>query len=172
MRFSVVTTTVHTGQPTVLTQRWLHETHLGVSAYWQHWDELTREVRPYSPPAVCCIRRQKRNPAENHWILKVLHCPTLMCLSHRFRGTSEQGLLYTCPTAQFSDQNRNNHLTMMYMNMTGVFRISLLTPTVQFFVFKLKSQVVSCRLPNAAAPVRANVRSHGICGGQSGTRAG
>jgi hypothetical protein len=34
------------------------------------------------------------------------------------------------------------------------------------------TQAVSRRLPNAAARVRAQVRSCGICGGQSGTGAG
>jgi hypothetical protein len=34
------------------------------------------------------------------------------------------------------------------------------------------TQVVSRRLPTAAARVRVQVRSFGICGGQSGTRAG
>jgi hypothetical protein len=33
-------------------------------------------------------------------------------------------------------------------------------------------KAVSCRLPTAAALVRAQVRSCGICGGQSGTGAG
>jgi hypothetical protein len=34
------------------------------------------------------------------------------------------------------------------------------------------AQVVSRRLPTAAARVQARVRSRGICGGQSGTRVG
>jgi hypothetical protein len=34
------------------------------------------------------------------------------------------------------------------------------------------AQAVSCRLPTAAARVRAQVRSCGICGGQSGTGVG
>jgi hypothetical protein len=43
-----------------------------------------------------------------------------------------------------------------------------LHPHLYIYIGRAIAQVVSCQLPTAAAPVRAQVRSCGICGGQSG----
>jgi hypothetical protein len=43
---------------------------------------------------------------------------------------------------------------------------------VTFFQGCAVAQMVSCRLPTAAARVLARINSYGICGGQNGTGAG
>jgi hypothetical protein len=64
--------------------------------------------------------------------------------------------------------------------MTGVFprycdprsRVKPLPVELLILMGRATAQAVSRRLPTAAARVRAQVKSCGTCGGQSGTRAG
>jgi hypothetical protein len=91
----------------------------------------------------------------------------LLCMASKLWVLHQMNETY-CQTVPLSDAISSSRVTGTWYNMhkTVMFCITLL-----YLQGRAIAQAVSRRLPTAAARVRAQVRSCGICGGQSGTGA-
>jgi hypothetical protein len=113
------------------------------------------------------------------WLLSLVCPDAIILLSYCHSSDSRTSLisgLYTSATeseeTQLLSLQQSSQVYWKHLNVDFSSMPLLLDPWYLHLKGRATAQAVSRRLPTAAAWVRSQVRSCGICGGQSGTGAG